>query len=256
MQFSYSAFVGESHYAAKGNICGVSYFDTKPEDLHELISKEDKTHCVVWRSSSSTPLYEIMCSKDRHVIECCGHGLLCAASHLFLTKQHNEVSFFINGRTVQAKQSMGKVWLRFSRLLGETITPPTWTHKAFSFEGKKISLCERATLYGGDTGYLLLEWPKMTDLRSMTVSSAQIVQSTNRALICVAPTSDSTLLNFRYFAPQYGPVEDMATGSAARVVASHFDGKFILHQVSKDGGLMHVNRSEKHVEVGGLYKVN
>ncbi|MCL9783472.1 PhzF family phenazine biosynthesis protein [Vibrio sp. S4M6] len=247
MILEYRAFVGEGDFTANGNVCTICLCDEK--SLH--INEQDFTLCTVWRPSCQSPLYEVSCSQNGYCIECCGHGLLCAAASI-LSTQTNRASLRINGNIIPAKLNEGKIWLRFTKLSGNLITLPSWINQAFHFINPISNQCIQATEYGGEQGYLLLEWPPMTDLTQMNISSAVITQFTQRAVICVAKGEWQALVKFRYFAPQYGVAEDMATGSAARVVAAHFGGKLTLHQVSSSGGLMYSNEDAEHVEIGGL----
>ena len=58
----------------------------------------------------------------------------------------------------------------------------------------------------------------------------------------------------RYFAPQYGVEEDIATGSAMRVLAQYWSSRFkqlTVYQCSPQGGLLLSRHTATHVEVGG-----
>ena len=78
---------------------------------------------------------------------------------------------------------------------------------------------------GPDDGYLILGFQSAEEIRCLTPNGVAITAATRRALVATAPGEGTDEFVFRYFAPQYGDLEDMATGSAAVQLASWWTGQ-------------------------------
>lgn len=163
------------------------------------------------------------------------------------------------------------IWLRFPAAEYSEVSVPHWVLDFFSTPP------ESAGLVGGEDGYCILQWPADFPLQRLTPPGAELGEHTGRALIatCAAsePIINGTLINgtvidgckadihFRYFAPQYGVLEDAATGSAMRVLVGYwrdaFRGKVMTaYQCSPDGGWLSGRAHGSDVWVGGTVAVD
>ena len=112
----------------------------------------------------------------------------------------------------------------------------------------------RAAIAGGQA-YLIIEWPEGFDFRCLPVPKERLGLYTQRAMICTSVNIDSkhdNTIDFRYFAPQYGVDEDIATGSAMRVLACYWNKpELIAKQLLSERGLLFARRGEQGIDVGG-----
>ena len=69
-------------------------------------------------------------------------------------------------------------------------------------------------LLGDENDYLVFEYASANTVKHLDVYHHRIVGLTMRALIVTAPGNEPDEYVMRYFAPQYGQLEDTATGSA------------------------------------------
>lgn len=75
---------------------------------------------------------------------------------------------------------------------------------------------------GADHDYLILTFEQAEQIRTLKPNLATICHSTQRAVIVTAPANRPGFdFVLRYFAPQYSPREDNATGSA-NILLGHF----------------------------------
>lgn len=102
---------------------------------------------------------------------------------------------------------------------------------------------------GGDQDYLILTFEQSDQIRALTPNLTAICQSTQRAIIATAP-ADQTGFDFvlRYFAPQYSPREDNATGSA-NILLGHF-WSVLLNKRRLRSQQLSVAGGEFYLEVG------
>jgi len=158
----------------------------------------------------------------------------------------------MNNTLVPAWREREQTWLRLPRLRTSILPVPAWTAQIFPAQPQPVA----AATCGDDHGYLVLQWPDDTDLTPLQPALGTLSAHTGRALICTCaqPEQAEGAVQQRYFAPQYGVDEDAATGSAVRVLADYFSGRFAVltaQQCSPAGGLLQTRLAPAHVEVGG-----
>ena len=145
-------------------------------------------------------------------------------------------------------------WITLPSISVTPIQPPAWLSDLF---GDATPLT--AATAGGDSDYLIVQWPAGFDLGQLPVPEA-LATFTRRALIATCESRYSHQLaqvESRYFAPQYGVPEDPGTGSAMRVLALYWQQRGLgtqlgNYQRSTSGSLLFseiVNAN--HVYVGG-----
>ena len=122
-------------------------------------------------------------------------------------------------------------WIGLPPINSEPCAVPRWIREFFP------EAPWRAALAGGESGYLILEWPAGFDLTELPDDPAIDVQ-------------------LRYFAPQHGVPEDTATGSAMRVLATYWMNRELndgLHayQCSPYGGELRSRIRDGYTWVGG-----
>jgi predicted PhzF superfamily epimerase YddE/YHI9 len=138
------------------------------------------------------------------------------------------------------------------------VAVPAWTNL---FTGDAPLACAKE---GDDTGYLVVEWPEDTDLAGLYPPGDCLQRHTMRALIATCRISPANSLageniQLRYFAPQYGVDEDVATGSAMRVLASYWQQRGLGNQLrglqrSARGGWLFSRLESTRVWVGGIVR--
>lgn len=106
---------------------------------------------------------------------------------------------------------------------------------------------------GGRSDYVLVEVD--SPLRQLRPRLRGLCRFSQRALIVLYRRSDGDA-ELRYFAPQYGPAEDAATGSAAVQAATYMKQRYgmtgvRLHQCSPAGGLLHTECLGQRIRVRG-----
>ncbi|MCB1704043.1 MAG: PhzF family phenazine biosynthesis protein [Halioglobus sp.] len=184
------------------------------------------------------------------IIQCCGHGLLAAAHSWQRRLQRDRLPLVMNGSVVPSWREGDLTWLRFASLRTRACVLPDWLSQLFPGSPPLA-----AATAGGEQGYLVLQWPDDFALQRL-LPPVDAGDYTGRALICTAaqPQWGAAAVQLRYFAPQYGVVEDAATGSAMRVLAHYWSPRhshLTAHQASQAGGLLLSRYQSSHVEVGG-----
>ncbi|MGX5915222.1 PhzF family phenazine biosynthesis protein [Aliidiomarina sp. Khilg15.8] len=106
---------------------------------------------------------------------------------------------------------------------------------------------------GGRGEYVLLE--VATPLRDLQPRLRALCQLSRRALIVLHRRSANSV-ELRYFAPQYGPAEDAATGSASVQAAAYLQRRYGVStthilQRSPAGGLLQAQRIGRQVRIRG-----
>ena len=95
---------------------------------------------------------------------------------------------------------------------------------------------------------MLLEFKPALPLevfRAMKIDLKKVCENTQRAIVVVQFDKKNKHLYTRYFAPQYGVSEDIATGSVMRFVGDYIEKTyqtkhFDVSQCSSQGGFMKV----------------
>ena len=250
---------------AKGNQAAV-FLEASPDTLHnnELIclsadiykDKGIATTCFI--SELTSGQYEVQCFNDKTAIQCCGHGMIAAAKIIF-TK--NNLSTIIINENISASHNVDEagrdvVELTLPWLPAKLQPVPVWANDVITFENKKL-LPGKAAVSEKDDGYLLLEFVPVLSLeifRGMQLDLKQVCDNTKRAVVVVQFDQKSKHLYMRYFAPQYGVPEDIATGSVMRFVGDYIEqnyqcSEFDVNQCSTLGGYMKINCKTKHIMI-------
>jgi len=253
-QYEYRVF---SERAAEGNLATILCSTdnptvVSPNLLGQLsnIATDTKTCCYLSQAAENP---SIICFSERGEIERCGHGVLAGAAHL------DGLGFLYPGAKLNHKT--GQYFLRkyedyywFSSDLDIEITTANSPLAAELVDTKILETSESM----GENGYLIIRLSDNTDLREVKPNLAHLEQNTNQALIITSAHSNHTAIDYqiRYFAPQYGVVEDSATGSANEI-AAHFwllklkKKAMRCYQASSKGGYIHLSMHNNRLWIGG-----
>lgn len=213
--------------------------------------------------SIENPTIALQCyAPDGSPISCCGHGLLAAAHYWTQTLETGQLSFTMGGSVINSISRNSCLWLQFGPIDIQRCELPVWIDV---FVSRLMPIA--AATAGDDNGYLILQWPDATDLAQLDIAVERIAAATQRAVICSAaqPLANKKInaaasnenmhdIQLRYFAPQYGVAEDIATGSAMRILAAYWATRFKsirATQVSAQGGILYSRYSPSGIEVGG-----
>lgn len=280
---SLRVFVGAGQFLpAKGNPCTLSCVESEPRadfipeislidpgnaayqiSARSSIYTDAPVHCVTWPLAEAE--FGVRCWTARGaVIQCCGHGLLAAASFWLSRHKLGQLTLQMNGSSIQcvtpasgedSEQDTQLLWLSFTPLAVTPCPIPPWTERLFG------SIPIAAAQAGDWRGYIILEWPQDYPLDTLPGPAALLQAATERALIVTAACGSGSGtqeedIRFRYFAPQYGVDEDSATGSAMRVLASYWQQRrdiqqLTAYQCSPAGGLLYSRIENRRVLVGG-----
>ncbi|MEP6391495.1 MAG: PhzF family phenazine biosynthesis protein [Halioglobus sp.] len=237
--------------SAQGNPCRV--VTGTPKSSGCLEESEVPTRCFL--ESRTGPDTIVSCfSANGREINCCGHGMLAAA--YLLHNNTGKTQGLIHSGAVQIPWHACRE-LHWIRLPSITVTPtqtPPWLTELF---GDATPLA--AATAGGDSDYLVVQWPDGFDL-SQLPAPGMLAKYTQRALIATCESRYSHHLahiESRYFAPQYGVAEDLGTGSAMRVLALYWQQRGLGTQLSNyqrstSGSLLFSEITDaRHVNVGG-----
>ena len=189
----------------------------------------------------------------------CGHGALAAAFVAFaeLEPDANELRFANHGQHWLARRRgsltrADPVGLVFPRPAIGRCSPPEFV--AACLAAQPVA----AARVGDAQGYLIAELSDVAELATLQPDFALLAGATMRALIVTAadPGVGGHAFAFRYFAPQYGPPEDAATGSAAVQLAAYWQprlgaGHLEARQLSPQGGRMRLVCAPTTVELRG-----
>jgi predicted PhzF superfamily epimerase YddE/YHI9 len=154
---------------------------------------------------------------------------------------------------VPCTEEQGINWLAFPTLATAPADVPEWAEELL---GQRPLRAARA---GPENGYLILETATDSDLHQATSPGAALAAHTPRALILTCRMTNSVNgehIHYRYFAPQYGTDEDIATGSAMRVLAAYWGTRGLgprlsALQCSREGGWLRSRAEGETTWVGG-----
>ncbi len=188
----------------------------------------------------------------------CGHGLLAVAHFLgsdpFLKRINTKLA------TIEVASNKDDVWIGFEQFEITEGLPcdlkPSKLFGAFDIQPCIVSYV------GNSNGYVVLELPKGIDLSKLKVNFELLKAATRRAVIATQKADDGFDFKLRYFAPNHGVDEDVATGSANVILASYWSPKlnqtyFEAEQVSTQGAVIKSKIEKNKVWISGkveLYK--
>lgn len=243
----------ESAHVVSGNPCLLHVLDSAP--LHP-VDAFGPTVCQSWpERQSGRPVISVRCfGPGGESIQCCGHGLLASAYAWQRQLGCEELTLSMHGSIVVSWRDKELTWLRFNAPSIKACPLPAWVREVFV--GAAADAPIAAATSGSEQGYLVLQWPDHFDLSVLQPPAKSLSELTDRALICTSaqPAGGEGAIQLRYFAPQYGVVEDDATGSAVRVLGEYWSSRYTqltARQCSLAGGLLFSRRENNHVDVGG-----
>lgn len=231
----------------QGNPCLVTVLEAAPR---QPPTHADITQCVCWPVDARR--VRVRCwSTSGHEIQCCGHGLLSCA-HLWRTAWPRGGTLQMGSSDIAVKYDGDHSWLGFATLPCELCPVPPWCADRFG------STPIAAATAGDARGYIVLQWPDDGALDTLAAPGPGLSGDTERAVIatCRDPGAGPGRIRLRYFAPQHGVAEDVATGSAMRVLASYWYLQAMLRdlsarQDSPDGGALFSRIDGDTTWVGG-----
>lgn len=235
-----------------GNVCNLHIGDHAPET-----PASDETHCHVRALDSR--VHEVSCHVRGQSIQCCGHGLLAAASELFTMTGRSSACLAMNGSLIEAERQPGSdlVWIAFSTAAIERAGSGQLQHGAAGIAdllGLQIQHITDMATSGGDDGYLVLRLRDEFDLTTLSPPGQSLADITGRALIATTLLDRAGGIGLRYFAPRHGVGEDTATGSGMRILAGywsdHFDQLWAT-QYSPAGGELFSRIAGTITRIGG-----
>lgn len=254
-QSSYEVF---SEGTAAGNLAtifchtGNTPFIPSVEDSSTFcgLATDNLTICYLNQTSQNP---SITCFNQSGEIQRCGHGALAAAAYLDQNGLlHPGYTLGHKGGKYLLRKHMKRYW--FS---SDTFIEITAENFPIAEELVDADISETAASMG-ENGYLIIRLHDNTDLTEIQPNLALLQQCTTRALIITsAHTADPNVdYQIRYFAPQYGVLEDSATGSANEI-AAHFWRKKLsgdemcCYQASAAGGKIYVHDDDNRLWIGG-----
>jgi len=213
------------------------------------------TRCVSWPDGERRAAVRCY-SSGGQAIQCCGHGLLCCAEH-WLRHWGAPGTLQSCGTDLPCRRREGLTWIGFPTMALTPLAPPGWLTTVLP--GLHAASVLRCASAGPDDGYLVVELAAGADLPALDAPGAALAAYTHRALILACgvdarSAQHDEALHYRYFAPQYGAAEDVATGSAMRVLASYWPASgapLTALQRSRAGGYLHALRDGDTTWVGG-----
>lgn len=202
--------------------------------------------------------YKVECFNGKNMILCCGHGMIAAAKILFSKEQTSKLMFNKNITAAIKQDNKGYdiVELELPRILAQPQTLPAWVNKLILSDEKELKF-QHAAISEREDGYLLLEFNPVVsekDFRQMKLDLELICEKSKRAIVVIQFDKIKKHLYMRYFAPQYGINEDIATGSVMRFVADYIEQQyqvreFAVSQCSVNGGFMQINCNKDSVKI-------
>jgi predicted PhzF superfamily epimerase YddE/YHI9 len=229
---------------ARGNLCRVV-----EGSLGAWSQPGGVTACCTWKNSRG--VVQVTCyTSEGRPIRCCGHGLLATADYWLDRAASESLVLWMGESGVACHRDAQTLWASFVSLPVHPVPVPLWAQSIFS------SAPVSAATAGGQDGYLVLEWPQDFPLASLSPPGEELRRCTGRALIVCARSAGDYDIRLRYFAPQYGVVEDPATGSAMRVLAAYCRARHRLDQLkafqcSPSGGVLYSRIDGGRVAIGG-----
>ena len=190
-------------------------------------------------------------------LQLCGHGTLAAAKVIdsLFKGSYFPLQFFYNNGVLQIEKIAHTYQLSLPRPHVNIIQDTPFALHLFSEKP------QRQAFSGPDNGHFIAHFQSEAQVINLHAYSKIIRQKTQRVLIAIAAAiSKPYTVVQRVFAPQYGPPEDAATGSAAAITAQYwflYSGinHFTLLQRSKRTGLIDVACRGERVSVAGAAEI-
>lgn len=161
----------------------------------------------------------------------------------------------MSGTEIPCRFEGQRIWLGFPPMPTEPCEVLDWLPGLL---GNSPVACAFA---GGEDDYLIVEMAADACLENLPVPGEELVARTRRALIVTSMVVSEDALcgeqfHYRYFAPQHGVPEDIATGSAMRILAGYWQQRGLgsrlqALQRSAEGGRLWSRMEEGRVWVGG-----
>ena len=241
---------------AKGNLSTVvrlqkiMSFDELSDLAHQTHIKNNiATTCFI--NEVDNTHYDVQCFNDDKAIQCCGHGMIAVAKIVF---ENSKISNIVLNQSASASNKESEIVLTLPRMFSKRCDVPDWANKVMTFSAGYL-LPNHAAISDKLDGYLLLEFNPSLSLdvfSGLLLDLNTVCESTKRAVVVIQFDEKSRHLYTRYFAPQYGVKEDIATGSVMRFVADYimqtYDiAEYQVSQCSKEGGFMNIKCRDKDV---------
>lgn len=247
---------------AQGNQAAVFYYEKnnkqsfEPSEVGAKLQKQKNITTTCFISQISDKHYDVSCFNGSREIQCCGHGMIAAAKIIFSTSRLSSITM---NRHITASHNIDDkhcddVVLSLPRLSAQLQVVPDWIGDAIKF-GETKQIPDKAAVSEEDEGYLLLEFSPTLPLdvfRALQLDIQLVCESTGRAVVMVQFDQLNEHLYMRYFAPQYGVLEDIATGSVMRFVGDYIEqnyqcARFGVTQCSSKGGSMKIECKAEHI---------
>lgn len=213
------------------------------------------TRCMTWPEGRNRAVVRCLTAAGQP-IQCCGHGLLCSAS-LWLARWQSPGVLAACDTNIPCRREGDLVWIGLPALPCEPVATPQWAARVLGdTDAAAILACASA---GPEDGYMVIQMQPDYDLAAIAPPERNLAAFTGRALIVTCAVTARTALcdeqvHFRYFAPQYGVVEDAATGSAMRVLAPYWHApgrELVALQRSSAHGYLRARLEGDRAWVGG-----
>lgn len=240
---------------AQGNQAAV-FFNQDDVDLsydHTKMSadifKEKGIETTCFISQQDLKHYKVQCFNKDNAIQYCGHGMIAAAKMIFAKSDVSEI--IINNTTAallrRHSASNDVIELAMPRLTATMQAVPGWMRNVLTLNAESV-LPGYSAVSDKEDGYLLLEITpvlNVKDFSALKLDLTPVCNNTKRAVVVIQFDREKKHLYMRYFAPQYGVIEDTATGSVMRLVADYIEQRYNCNeydarQCSVRGGYMQV----------------
>jgi predicted PhzF superfamily epimerase YddE/YHI9 len=230
----YDVFSGELQ---SGNPCGVVMLDEWLTDTELLQLSQQLGQPVTSFLMESNGQFQIRWFSLESEINLCGHGSLGAGSFLITEYQLNSVELHSEYGTVTVQKRGEGFGMTLPAWKGEPCVIPDSLNGSFMQVDEVFS-----------TRDLVIVLPDEQSVANFLPDQQKIMQiRKHHALIVTASSGDSEYV-LRYFAPNIGIDEDLATGSAQCSLAPYWFDKLgvetlSVRQLSKAGGLFRVEKA-------------
>tara|TARA_Y100001960_G_scaffold29747_1_gene25932 strand:- start:7 stop:750 length:744 start_codon:yes stop_codon:yes gene_type:complete len=230
----FDVFSGEFQ---SGNPCGVVMLDEWLTDAELLQLSQQLGQPVTSFLMESNGQFQIRWFSLESEINLCGHGSLGAGAFLIIEYQLNKVDLHSQYGTVTVQKRDEGYCMTLPAWKGEPCIIPELLNDSFMQVDDIFS-----------TRDLVIVLPDEQSVANFLPDQQKIKQiRKHHALIVTASSGDSEYV-LRYFAPNIGIDEDLATGSAQCSLAPYWFDKLgmetlSVRQLSKAGGLFHVEKA-------------